>query len=395
MNSFDNDFFLNCKECILENPRSFYGSFSLGPFQNSQSLTIANSLRRTLLTEIDGIAITHVQIEGVPHEYSTLEGVRESVLDIFLNLKSLVFKTSREFTKPLYGYLCVRGPGIVRVSDFKLPSCIQSVDPDQYVATLNENGELCLKIVFMNSRMFLKNKEKHFHDPKLHTTKILEIDPIFSPICKVNYSIENLPQRIDPFFRQQQIVHIELWTNGSLHPRQALKRSILFLKNMFEKFEEMEKVLSHMNREFFESEETILKILKSFENDFRFYGGKNIESLSFPMLFQKGDFSKHTEHLKNENFISKNQEPTNRFQQVSFSKREIKAFNQKSFLDSSIDILGLPYRVSEALFQNNILTINDLKQFSRKEIAKFPGIGNFAMCLIEKKLKIYNGTFKN
>src|SRR5690242_19124853 len=158
MNQNLQDFFLGCKECVLENPRSFYGNFTLGPFKNSQSLTIANALRRTLLTEISNIAITHVEIDGVFHEYSTIEGVRESVLDILLNFKQIVLKTSLPLAKPIYGYLNVRGPGIVRVADLKLPPHIQYVDPDQYIATLNENGKLSLKFTISDFCNSLKEK---------------------------------------------------------------------------------------------------------------------------------------------------------------------------------------------------------------------------------------------
>jgi DNA-directed RNA polymerase subunit alpha len=160
MNQNLQDFFLGCKECVLANPRSFYGSFTLGPFKNSQSLTIANALRRTLLTEISNIAITHVEIDGVAHEYSTIEGVRESVLDILLNFKQIVLKTSFPLPKSLYGYLNVRGPGIVRVADLKLPPSIQYVDPDQYIATLNENGRLSLKFTISDFCNSQKKKQK-------------------------------------------------------------------------------------------------------------------------------------------------------------------------------------------------------------------------------------------
>ena len=154
--------FISCKESIIENNRSFYGSFSIGPFSETQSLTIANTLRRTLLTECPGLAIISVLIEDVTHEYSTLPGVRDSVLDILLNLKEIVLKkdtnpwllykkdgissvynsVGSSFFKPMIGYLKVKGPGVVRAKDLRLPPFIKIVDPDQYIATLSENGIL-------------------------------------------------------------------------------------------------------------------------------------------------------------------------------------------------------------------------------------------------------------
>ena len=159
MNEKIQDFFLNCQECVLENPRNFYGCFTLGPFKNSQGLTVANALRRTLLSELHGIAITYLEIDGAIHEYSTLSGVRESILDILLNFKHIVLRNTSSLKKPLFGYLNVRGPGIVRAADLKLPPIIQCVDPDQYIATLTENGKLNIKFTISDFQNFTQMKE--------------------------------------------------------------------------------------------------------------------------------------------------------------------------------------------------------------------------------------------
>ncbi len=159
MNEKIQNFFFNCENCVLENPRKFYGCFTLGPFKNSQGLTVANALRRTLLSELRGIAITHLNIDGVIHEYTTLVGVRESVLDILLNFKHIVLKNTFPLKKPLLGYLNVRGPGVVRASDLKLPSIIQCVDPDQYIATLTEKGQLSLKFTISDFQNYIQRNE--------------------------------------------------------------------------------------------------------------------------------------------------------------------------------------------------------------------------------------------
>lgn len=150
-------FFISCKESRIESNRSFYGCFHLGPFEPSQSLTIANALRRTLLSENYGLGIVSVEIEGATHEYSSLPGVRDSVLDILLNLKEIVLKKTTKNFKPQVGYLRARGPGVVRASHLRLPPFIQCVDPDQYIATLAENGFLNIKFVIQYGNKWLSS----------------------------------------------------------------------------------------------------------------------------------------------------------------------------------------------------------------------------------------------
>ena len=146
---------LSCIESRVENSRNFYGRFQLGPFVLGQGLTIANSLRRSLLSEISGLAITAVEIEGVVHEYSTIEGVRESVLDILLNVKQIVLTSDFQIQEPQVAFLQIQGPGIVRAKDIKLPISIQSVDPEQYIATLLYDGLLKMKFMICRGKNYL------------------------------------------------------------------------------------------------------------------------------------------------------------------------------------------------------------------------------------------------
>lgn len=163
-------FLLSCIESRVENNCSFYGRFQLGPFDLGQGLTVATALRRTLLSELRGLAITSVAIQGASHEYSTLSGVRESVLDILLNLKQVVFaRVDSEFEtesfknlgnkkllpEPQIGFLKVCGPGIVKARDMKLPPLIQCVDPDQYLATLTSNGNLEMKFIISEGKNYI------------------------------------------------------------------------------------------------------------------------------------------------------------------------------------------------------------------------------------------------
>lgn len=240
-------FFISCKESRLESPRSYYGCFYLGPFKASQSLTIANALRRTLLSEIGGIAIAAVYIEGATHEYSSLPGVRDSVLDILLNLKEIVLKTTSPIQKPVLGYLQARGPGIVYSSDLKLPNSIKCIDPNQYIATLSHDGTLNLKFLILDGLKYqtyspkeiLKLTSSQFEN---FTSNVpLTLDPVFMSVNKVNYIIESDEQHANIKTKNQQnhVVIFEIWTNGSIHPREALSQAINELLLVFSNLSEM------------------------------------------------------------------------------------------------------------------------------------------------------------
>jgi len=434
------DFFLSCKECVLENPRNFYGCFTLGPFQNSQSLTVANALRRTLLSEIYGIAITNVEIDGVDHEYCTLPGIRESVLDILLNFKQIVIKKTSPVQKPLFGYLNVRGPGIIRASDFKLPPMIQCVDPDQYIATLNENGKLILKFKIEDFQTYVKNKEfseKFLNIQKLdnfeifqgkenrqerieresnssfprqslktissfHLTpqnensssketkspSILEIpsqelknvsqtshrnflwvDPLFHPILKVNYVIEH----IEPIQKNipNQIIIIELWTNGSIHPRKALYEVLSYLKKMFEKLEAMRFINYQFTSTVFESEITNTKFLKNFEYDYNFS----------PFLKEKDSTFSRNMNSRNMKFCPEEIKEIQRNYILQLKEKE-----DGEFFSFPIETLNLPIRIQKCLRKNNFQTIGDLMKTNKKKLKMYSGIGNFSIAIIQKSL---------
>ncbi len=158
------NFLISCKESRIETNRSFYSSFVIGPFNPSESITVATALRRTLLSELSGIAIVSVQIEGAAHEYSNLPGIRDSVLDILLNLREIVLKKSTKIIRPQIGYLRARGPGVVSAGDLILPPFIQCVDPKQHIATLAEDGVLNMKFIISEGKNYIKGKPKTMID---------------------------------------------------------------------------------------------------------------------------------------------------------------------------------------------------------------------------------------
>lgn len=158
------NFLISCKESRIETNRSFYSSFVIGPFNPSESITVATALRRTLLSELSGVAIVSVQIEGAAHEYSNLPGIRDSVLDILLNLREVVLKKSIKIIRPQIGYLRARGPGVVVAGDLVLPPFIQCVDPKQHIATLAEDGVLNMKFIISEGKNYIKGKPKMMID---------------------------------------------------------------------------------------------------------------------------------------------------------------------------------------------------------------------------------------
>lgn len=217
----------SCIESRIEDDQKFYASFKLGPFYLNQGLTIANILRRILLSNLEGISIVFVKIEGVKHEYSILKGVQESVLEILMNLKQIQLTTNYEIYKPQTAYLNVRGPKKIYSSDIQLPEHIQCVNPFQYIATIACDGLLKIKLfICQGKRYFLQESLKRVIEQNfkkyinLGIRDYLFLDALFLPVNKVNFIIEQNNELMKEF------IILEIWTSSGFHPKLLIYKAI-------------------------------------------------------------------------------------------------------------------------------------------------------------------------
>lgn len=216
-------FQIECIESKTEDTNQQYGCFLIEPLKPGQGITIGNSLRRTLLADIQGAAIVEVRIAGVNHEFSTITGVREDVLEILLNLKEIIVKSYS--SEPQIGRLRVQGPAVVTAGLLDVPPDIEIIDKRQYIATICNNTifEMEIKIEQGYGYKLVDNNNNK-------TLDSLHIDAVFMPIKKVNYNIKE--KRINTKLIQEKLT-LEIWTNGSLSPQQAISESSKILTNLF------------------------------------------------------------------------------------------------------------------------------------------------------------------
>nr|YP_009391707.1 RNA polymerase a-subunit [Laurenciella marilzae]ARW59851.1 RNA polymerase a-subunit [Laurenciella marilzae] len=217
-------FQIECIESKTKGAREQYGHFVLEPLRKGQGTTVGNSLRRTILSDLQGAAIVAVRIAGVNHEFSTITGVREDVLEIILNLKEVTLKSYSKETQ--IGRVKVQGPAVVTTGLFDLPPEIEIIDPKQYIATVCNNTifEMEFKIEQGNGYQLVDkgvdNKSIDF----------LQIDAIFMPAKKINYRIEE--QKIH-LTETTEKLFIEIWTDGSISPQEAISQGAKILTNLF------------------------------------------------------------------------------------------------------------------------------------------------------------------
>ena len=217
-------FEIECVESKNDAARDQYGRFILQPLDQGQGITVGNALRRVLLSDLEGSAIVAVRIAGINHEFSTIPGVREDVLEILLNLKEVVLKS---YTKePSIGRLRVQGPAIITASNFELSPDVEVIDTDQYIATICNNN-----ILEMEFRIE-PGKGYHLVEKFMDDTSVdfLQVDAIFMPVKKVNYSVEEI--RYDQNSLKDKLT-LEIWTNGSISPQEAIGQSSTILTNLF------------------------------------------------------------------------------------------------------------------------------------------------------------------
>ena len=210
------------EEVVVEDRRS---RFVLEPLEPGFGYTLRNSLRRTLLSSIPGAAVTSVRIDGVPHEFRTIPGVKEDVAQIILNIKEIVL--SSENDEPVVMYLRKAGPGEVLVGDITPPAGVEIHNPDLHLATLNEKGKLEIELTVERGRGYVSAAQNK--DPQAEISRI-PIDSIYSPVVKVTYKVEatRVEQRTD-FDR----LVIDVETKPAITPRDALASAGKTLVELF------------------------------------------------------------------------------------------------------------------------------------------------------------------
>lgn len=193
-----------------------YARFRIEPLEPGYGHTVGNALRRVLLSSIPGSAITKIKIDGVYHEFSTLTGVREDVTELVLNIKGVRLRSYAE--RPVKIHLSKYGRGVVRASDIEAPSNVEVVNPDHYIATLDDdNARLDIELTVERHRGYLPVENR---DPV--PIGEIPVDAIFTPIPRVNYVVENT--RIGGVTDYDRLI-LEIWTDGTIKPGDALSHA--------------------------------------------------------------------------------------------------------------------------------------------------------------------------
>ena len=189
-----------------------YGRFVVEPLERGYGITLGNSLRRIMLSSLPGAAVSQVKIEGVLHEFSSMEGVKEDVTEIIMNIKSLAIKNNSDTNEPKTAYIEYEGEGVVRASDIQCDQDIEILNPDQPIATLSgKNTKLYMELTITRGRGYVSADKNKSEDLPIG---VIAVDSIYTPVERVNVTVENT--------RVGQITDFDVHTNGTLAPDEAV-----------------------------------------------------------------------------------------------------------------------------------------------------------------------------
>ncbi|HPK54386.1 MAG TPA: DNA-directed RNA polymerase subunit alpha [Smithellaceae bacterium] len=213
----------------------FYGEFTIQPLERGYGITLGNALRRVLLSSIRGASIVSVKIENVLHEFSTIPGVKEDVTDIILNLKGVRFKLGAADMKTVH--IDVSRPGKITAGDIITDGMVEVLNPDHYIATMSSGGgSFKAEMVVKMGKGYIPAKKELEPDQPEGT---INIDAIFTPVKKVNYVVSHA--RVGQITDYDKLV-LEVWTDGSLNPEDAVAYSAKILKQQLDVFINFEEV---------------------------------------------------------------------------------------------------------------------------------------------------------
>ena len=201
-----------------------YGQFVINSLNPGQGITVGNQLRRVLLGDLGGMAISAVRIAGITHEFSTIPGVREDILEILLNLKGIVFSSHTQNTE--FGHLKIQGPTVITAGLLQLPSGIKIINPNHYIATISTSNivEIKFKLEYGTGYRLVS------HSITDDGEGYLQLDTIFMPVQKVDFKIESIYNDLKNI---KERLFIDIWTNGSISPNDALESAAQIIIDLF------------------------------------------------------------------------------------------------------------------------------------------------------------------
>jgi DNA-directed RNA polymerase subunit alpha len=201
-----------------------HGQFVINSLKPGQGITIGNQLRRVLLGDLGGIAISAVRIAGVTHEFSTIPGVREDILEILLNLKGIVLRSKIKDVQ--FGRLKIQGPTVITADLIQLPTGMEIINPNHYIATLSTSNIIEIEFKFeygVGYRLATQTFSEEFNN-------YLQLDTVFMPVQKVDFKIENI---YDISNHNNERLFLDIWTNGSISPNEALESASRIIIDLF------------------------------------------------------------------------------------------------------------------------------------------------------------------
>ena len=218
-------------ECIETPTESSYGKYIIEPLERGYGTTLGNSLRRVLLSSLPGTAVTSIRINGVQHEFSTIPGVKEDVTEIVLNVKSIIARLHSEGAKTVY--IEAVGEGVVTAGDIKTDAEVEVLNPEQPIATLEPDGALSMELTFDHGRGYVSADKNKNPQTAIGT---IPVDSIYTPVLKVNYSVENTRVGNQTDFDK---LTIEVWTDNTITARDAVSLGAKILCDHFTLFTDL------------------------------------------------------------------------------------------------------------------------------------------------------------
>jgi len=279
-----------------KNKTSNYGKFVAGPFERGYGVTIGNSLRRMLLSSIEGSAIVAAKFEGIYHEFSSIPGVVEDVTEIILNLKQVNLKLVGDSDSKRI-YLKSSTPGTVKAGDITADADLVILNPDHHIATIDQNGSIDIEMIVRKGRGYVPADRQVLED---ESVQMIPLDSVFSPVEKVNYRVENT--RVEQSTDYDSLI-MELWTNGGITPDDAVAHAAKIVKDHMQIFinfdEEPEPVQPQVDEKKQKMLANMAKCVEELELSVRSYNClKNANIQTIAELVQKTD----SEMLKTRNF---------------------------------------------------------------------------------------------